>query len=132
MTRAFLDTNVLIYAFGWDARKARALDLLRAGGVISVQSLNEFANVARRKLAMSWPEVRTAIDAIRVRCPETMPLFASTHAAALALAENYKLAVFDASLVASALEAGCTTFYSEDMHDGLVVDGRLRIVNPFG
>jgi predicted nucleic acid-binding protein len=32
--------------------------------------------------------------------------------------------------VAAALDAGCSTLYSEDMQHGQVVDGRLTIFNP--
>jgi predicted nucleic acid-binding protein len=39
--------------------------------------------------------------------------------------------VFDGLVVAAALEAGCATLWSEDMQDGLVVDERLTIRNPF-
>ncbi len=47
------------------------------------------------------------------------------------LAERYCLSVYDAMIAAAALTAECDTLYSEDMHDGLVIDGRVRIVNPF-
>ena len=58
-TEAFLDTNVLLYLLSRDAAKAdRAEALVVAGGVISVQVLNEFASVASRKLEMSWAEIR--------------------------------------------------------------------------
>jgi predicted nucleic acid-binding protein len=68
MTRALVDTNVVVYAFSTDARSAAALALLAQGCDISLQSLNEFANVARRKLRMSWPDVREALAAIRTVC----------------------------------------------------------------
>jgi predicted nucleic acid-binding protein len=45
--------------------------------------------------------------------------------------ERYKLATYDAMLIASALVAECDVFWSEDMHDGLVIDGTLTIRNPF-
>lgn len=65
----FLDTNVLLYLLSADAAKAdRAEALLAAGGVISVQVLNEFANVASRKLAMTWPEIREILAAVRTTC----------------------------------------------------------------
>jgi predicted nucleic acid-binding protein len=51
--RAFFDTNVLIYSLGKDRRGRRAEQLLSQGGVVSVQVLNEFTDVARRKIRMS-------------------------------------------------------------------------------
>jgi predicted nucleic acid-binding protein len=49
----------------------------------------------------------------------------------LVLAERHYLSTWDAMIVASALHADCETLWSEDMQDGMVVDGRLRIANPF-
>jgi len=49
----------------------------------------------------------------------------------LALAERYGLSIYDAMIASSALHADCDTLWSKDMQDGIVLDGRLRIVNPF-
>ena len=54
-----------------------------------------------------------------------------THQVGRALAEKYQLSVYDAMIVSAALIAGCTTLWTEDMHDGLLVEDRLRVVNPF-
>ena len=131
MPSGFLDSNVLIYAFTTDKRAAKAQDLLQTRPTISVQGLNEFANVARRKLGMGWQEVRDAISALRLLCPTILQLDLATHDAALRIAERYGYSMFDALVVASALQANSETLWSEDMQDGMVVDGRLRIANPF-
>lgn len=128
---AFLDSNVLVYAFTTDQRAARALELLHARPTISVQGLNEFANVARRNLGMDWQEVRDAISALRVFCRTILPLDLAAHDEALRIAERYGCSIFDALVIASALQADSETLWSEDMHHGMVVDGRLRIANPF-
>jgi predicted nucleic acid-binding protein len=47
------------------------------------------------------------------------------------LVKKYDFQIFDGIIVASALEAGCDNLYSADMQHGLVVDGALRIVNPY-
>ena len=129
--REFLDTNVLVYAFSDDPRSARAEDLLAKCCASSVQALNEFANVARRKLSMDWREVRDALDAIRALLSAVTPLDLETHLAGLQLAERHRLSVYDAMMLAAALQLGCTTFWSEYLQDGLVVEGRLTIRNPF-
>jgi predicted nucleic acid-binding protein len=128
---AFVDSNVLIYAFTTDERAGKALELLHARPVISVQGLNEFANVARRKLGMDWREVRDAVSALRTFCPTIMPLDSATHDEALRIAERYGYSIFDALVVASALQANSETLWSEDMQHGIVIDGRLQIANPF-
>ena len=63
-------------------------------------------------------------------CP-VEDLTLQTHDVGGALAERYGFSIYDAMIVASALVAGCTTLWSEDMQDGLLVEGQLRIVNPF-
>ena len=131
MPGGFVDSNVLIYAFTSDPRAAAARVLLERGCVTSVQGLNEFTNVARRKLGMTWEEVREALAAIRVVCQAILPLDIETHVDALRIAERYGYTIFDALIVASALRADSDTLWSEDMQDGMVIDGRLRIVNPF-
>jgi predicted nucleic acid-binding protein len=131
MLDEFLDTNVLVYAFSTDERAAKAQQLLERGCVINVQILNEFANVARRKLKMSWTELSDALNDIRTLCPTISPITLDTHAAGLQRAQRYGLSVFDGLVVAAALEAECATLWSEDMQHGLVIDERLTILNPF-
>jgi len=129
---AFLDTNVLVYAaVGHDPRSATAQALIANGGTISVQVLNEFASIARRKLKRPWPEVVRAIADFRAALPEPRPVAIATHEAALEIAERDGVAFYDALIVASALEAGCSTLFTEDMQDGRLIAGRLTIRNPF-
>jgi predicted nucleic acid-binding protein len=130
--RVFFDTNVLIYTIGeHDARTPAAEALLSRGGLISVQVLNELASVARRKLRMSWPEITEALGAIRTLCPSPIPITAEMHDAAVRLAELHGFHIYDALIVAAALEADCGTLYTEDLQSGQVIDGRLTIHNPF-
>lgn len=130
--KAFFDTNVLIYAIGQNGpRGPRAEALLANGGLVGVQMLNEFVSVARRKLRMSWKDVTDALDAIRILCPSPVPITISTHKTALRIAEDHGYGIYDALVVAAALQAGCTTLYSEDLQDGRVFDRKLTIRNPF-
>jgi predicted nucleic acid-binding protein len=130
--RAFFDTNILVYVVGQkDERTAKAEALIAAGGVVSVQVLNEFAFVSHRKLRMSWEEVHEALAAIRVLCPSPMPLTIDTHEAGLHLASKYRFSFYDALIAAAALEADCSTLYSEDFQDGQVIERRLTVRNPF-
>jgi len=131
MPGSFFDTNVLLYLASGDAAKAgRAEELLDAGGTISVQVLNEIVNVARRKMRLSWPETRAFLSMIRGLLPAE-PLTIECHETGLRLAERYGLSVFDAMIAASALQTDCDTLWSEDMQDGMTIEKRLRIVNPF-
>ncbi|MEH2608080.1 PIN domain-containing protein [Bradyrhizobium sp. AZCC 1693] len=127
---AFFDSNVLIYAFSTDARRERALAAIAGGGVISVQVLNEFTNVLRKKQKQEWPVIEAVLHSLRFRFPEIVPLTADTHAAALGLAREHGLALNDALIVAAATGAGCDTLYSEDMQHGRAI-ADLTIRNPF-
>lgn len=129
---AFLDTNVLLYAFAKDDPRSLAAEtLLLQGCCIGVQGLNEFANVARRKLQFAWPDVERALRAIRAVCASIVPLDVDIHKAGIAIAARYHLSIYDGLMLAAARRAGCRVFWSEDMQDGLVVEDALTILNPF-
>ena len=127
----FFDTNVILYLLSSDdARADHAERELSAGGVVSVQVLNEFASVASRKLKMSITEIREVLATIRAVCA-IVPISEETHDLGLQVAERYGFSIYDAMIVAAALLAGCNTLMSEDMQDGQVLEGRLRVRNPF-
>jgi len=127
---AFFDSNILIYAFSTDARRGRALAAIAGGGIISVQVLNEFTSVLRRKQKQDWNVIEAALNSLRFRFSHIVPLTVDTHAAALGLAREHGLGFYDALIVAAAAEAGCDTLYSEDMQHGRAIAG-LTIRNPF-
>lgn len=131
MAKAFLDTNVIVYAFGDDERAKTAEMLLAQGGDLSVQVLNEFTNVARRKLGFDWKQTRDALAAIQTLARAIHPINLATHNSAITLAQRYGFSFYDSLIVASAMQARSKILYSEDMQDGLEVEGGLRIINPF-
>jgi predicted nucleic acid-binding protein len=129
--RPFFDTPILIYSISSDEpRAAMAEKLLADGGWISIQVLNEFAAVARRKLNLSWEETREALLAIRTLCESPTRLSIETHEAALEIAARYGYHLYDALILAAAIEAGCDILYTEDMQHGQSI-GPITISNPF-
>jgi predicted nucleic acid-binding protein len=131
MPASFFDTNVLLYiASGEPVKAERSEALIGAGGTISSQVLSEIANVARRKMRMSWDEAETFLFSLRGLL-SIEPVTIETHERGLALARRYGLPIYDAMIAASALSADCDTLWSEDMRDTLLIDGRLRVSNPF-
>jgi predicted nucleic acid-binding protein len=127
----FFDTNVVLYLLSAnDAKADLAEDLISRGGQVSVQVLNEVANVARRKLALSWAEVsditNAATGSLRDRAAHS-----GNASAWMQVAKRYGFSVYDSMIVASALIAGCTTLYTEDMQEGQVLEDHLTIRNPF-
>ena len=126
----FFDANVVMYLFGSDAAKAdRTEELMLAGGAVSVQVLNEVALVAIRKMRKTWPEIHEILTGIRAKCA-VVPVTVAVHERGLAYAERHNLNLYDAMIAAAAVLSGCTTLLSEDMQDGLVIDG-LTIRNPY-
>ena len=133
MASAF-DSNIVLYAMTESAgevdKAARSKALLQKGGIVSVQVLNEVAWVAFRKLSKTWPEINYALDLVRAFC-DVVPVTIEVHDEGRYIAERYQLGVFDAMILAAAYSAKCDILYSEDMHDGLVVNEKLRVCNPF-
>jgi len=128
---AFFDSNILLYLVGSDDRRADHVEtLIAAGGTISVQVLNEVAHVARRKMNLPWEDANAILMRFRTIF-DVVPLTVEVHANGLRLAERYKLSVYDSMILAAAIQSGCDEVLSEDMHDGLRVDGKLTIRNPF-
>jgi len=130
MSAEFADTNIMLYLLDNGPKADRAEAILGQGPRISVQVLNEAAVNCHRKAGLDWEETAAFLAGIRALCP-VEDLTLQTHEVGRALAERYNFAIYDAMIVASALIAGCTTLWTEDMHDGLLVEGQLRLANPF-
>jgi predicted nucleic acid-binding protein len=127
---AFFDTNILVYAQQVGEKADRARALLAGGGKLSVQVLNEFTAVSRRKQNKEWREIGEAISDLLALVDPPLALTLDLHAAARALAEEHRLSFYDALIVVSAIEAGCHVLYSEDMQHGRTFGG-LAVANPF-
>jgi predicted nucleic acid-binding protein len=126
----FADTNIAVYAFQTGPKAERALAVL-AGAVLSVQVLNEFANVCIRKLGYDRQTLEMLISELRSQAAAIESITETTHDLAREIAFRYELSFYDSALIAAALLADCDTIYSEDMQHGLVIEGRLTIENPF-
>jgi predicted nucleic acid-binding protein len=131
MPGRFLDSNIVLYLASEDLLKAeRAQELVAEGGTISVQVLNEIANISRRKMGLSWAETRNFLLMIRGLL-KVEPITIEIHDVGISLAERYQLSVYDSMIVSAALSAECDMLLSEDLQNGLLINGRLRVLNPF-
>ena len=135
--KVFLDTNVLIYWVAAGQRADQVEQLLAGNAVISVQVLNEFANVLRKKQNIPLPTIMELVGTLLQTC-EVCDLTVRIHRAALELAGRYKIGIYDANILAAAGESGCAVVYSEAMQRGISIkmpktlnDGALSIKNPF-
>lgn len=130
-----LDTNVLVYAVdpaeGWKHDVATAIVdcSIERACILTVQALAEFVAVATRR------GMRSRIDAV-AQARDWLRVFPTVAADANALDVAYtavqeeRFGLFDALLLATARQAGCTIALSEDMHDGARLDG-IVVRNPF-
>lgn len=130
MPGGFFDTNVILYLLDDGPKAPQAEALIAQGGTISVQVLNEALVNCLRKARMDMAEASEFLHGVRQLC-EIRDLSLRTHDVGLALQQRYGFSVYDSMIVAAALIAGCDTLWTEDMHDGLLVEGQLRIRNPF-
>ena len=132
MTNIALDTNILIYSHDTaDLRKQDiARDLILKSPVVSAQVVSEYINVLRR--IMQIPK-----DKLLALCAKTLentkiyPINIAVIKMAEQLVTRYDLQLFDSIIVASSIEAGCEVLYSEDMQHNLLIEQKLRIINPF-
>ena len=135
--KAFIDTNVLIYWLDEGVRADQVEALLADDAVISVQVLNEFANVLRKKRNAAISLIQQLVGVLLETCAVS-DLTVRIHLGAIELVQRYGFSVYDANILAAAAEMGCAVVYSEDMQHGMSVKmpkslggGALSIKNPF-
>ena len=133
--KIFIDTNVLIYAFSEDElnKQQVALNLIDAvacDAIISNQVINELANVFLKKFKLPIEQVEDALLELDSLL-NIVSFDISTQIKALRLKQRYNLQYFDSLIIATALENKCNILYSEDMQHELIIDNRLKIINPF-
>ena len=133
-SRAFFETNILAYLYSntEPEKKARAKHILEYTSevFISTQVVNELINVLLRKSKLSHVCIKGIVQEVATSAIITR-VDMQTILYALDIAQATKYGYFDSLMIASALMSDCIAFYSEDMHDGQVIEQRLRIVNPF-
>lgn len=129
--RAFIDSNVVVYAFSTDRRASVALTLLDTAAAIGVQTLNEFVYASRRRGGREWAEIEQHLARLRRLFPAPVPVDLAVHEAGIRVAREHRLQLWDGMIVGAALVSGCDVLWSEDMHHGLVIEDQLRILNPF-
>jgi predicted nucleic acid-binding protein len=127
-----LDTNVLVYCHSNTEHDKRetATGLFALEPVISTQVLLEYFNVIKRSLKLPKDKVMD-VCLQNIEMCILHPVSLTTLKSARKLITRYDFQLFDSIVVASALEANCHILYSEDMHHGLLVENRMKIINPF-
>lgn len=127
----FLDSNIVLYSLGDDeAKRTIAQSLLETRPWISTQVISECSHVLRRKQAMKPSGVAAILETLllAVRYIEVNLVDVRQ---AWSLAQRYGFSHYDSLIVATALKARCTTLYTEDLQHDQLIDGQLRLCNPF-
>ena len=131
--KVFLDTNILIYSYTSTEpdkqAKARVIANLPSA-IISTQVLKEFANIVHRKFELDWTSIHAALTEIEGNFNIHLNT-STTIKKACHIAQRYHFFFYDSLIIAAALEANCTTLYSEDMQHEQIIEERLTVRNPF-
>ena len=127
-----LDTNILVYCHSNDEpnKQKIAMDLFNEKPVVSTQVLSEYINVTKRKLKLPKEEIMD-VCLQNIEMCTLQPVSFATLKSARSLMSKYDFQLFDSIVIASALEANCEILFSEDLHHGLLVENRMKLVNPF-
>jgi predicted nucleic acid-binding protein len=131
--KAFVDTNILVYAHtDLDPRKQSLAQkiILENDTWVSTQVLQELANVLSKKFGRTWTEIENVL--INVSEAHTIHTNSeSTIVEACRLAGAYRYSFYDSVILSASIECGCRTLFSEDLASGQIIDNKIRIVNPF-
>lgn len=136
--KCFLDTNIIVYLFDtsepdkrWKAKKLFAKLQKNKRGYISAQVVNEFIVITSQKITHPLPLDRVEGKLLFLQGTlHISPLYFETSRKAIEIRRRYRYSYWDSLIIASALESNCSILYSEDMHHGQVIEGKLTIHNP--
>ncbi len=136
--KAFLDTNIIVYLFNKSEKQKQATikkfiaeQIHQSKIYISIQVINEFINVTYKKITFTSPlsKLKEIIELLN-ELFFIAPLNYKTTINALDLSGKYKLSFWDSLIISTAIENDCNILYSEDMQNGLIIDNKLKIINP--
>ncbi len=133
--KVFLDTNILIYSYSEDEKEKQevALNILEQYPdqiIISKQVINELTNILFKKFRISFEDIENTILEID-SVLQIVDFHLTTQIKAIRLKNKYNLQFYDALIVATAIENGCTILFTEDMHHEQMIEDKLKIINPF-
>ncbi|NLO49614.1 MAG: PIN domain-containing protein [Bacteroidales bacterium] len=133
--KVFIDTNIWVYARveGTDLEKhKKAISFLRNLSnrvIISTQVINKFYSALSKNM-IAEAKIQSAIEQI-LPDVELNKLSLNTIRKSWEIKLKYQLSIYDSLIIASALEADCKILYTEDLQHNQLIEGKLRIINPF-
>jgi predicted nucleic acid-binding protein len=124
--KTFLDSNILIYLVSSDeSKKEKSTILLNPRFYISTQVVAENINVCLRKFKLTKDKAYNHGNFLLSKF-NLITIEKSFFPIAFQLSKKYQFSFWDSLIVATALQSDCSLLYSEDMHDGLIVEDKLR------
>jgi predicted nucleic acid-binding protein len=129
--KIFVDSNIFLYLFSNDIEKKRiSLKILNSYPFISTQVVNENINICIKKFKLSKDKAFRHGMNLLSKC-NVIIINDNTIRVAMEVSTKYKFSYFDSLIIASSIECGCNTLFSEDLHHGQLVEKSLKIINPF-
>ena len=131
--KIFIDTNILLYAYSTEKNKQEiAQNIINTNNniYISKQVINETINILIKKFKLNIKDIINVVKELEKEFI-ILDFDIQTQLNTLKLTQNYNLQFYDALIVSTALKNSCTILYSEDMQDKLVIEKKLKIINPF-
>ena len=131
--KIFIDTNILLYAYSTEKNKQEiAQNIINTNNNIHIskQVINETINILIKKFKLNIKDIINVVKELEKEFI-ILDFDIQTQLNALKLKQNYNLQFYDALIVSTALKNSCTILYSEDMQDKLVIEKKLKIINPF-
>jgi len=129
--RVFLDSNILIYSI--DKFKSESVESIFKSEnniYISTQVINEFINVCIKKQLLEINNISQSVK----KFIETFNLVIITETtiySASELKEKYRYSFYDSLIISSAIENECSVLYAEDLKNSQLIEGKIKILNPF-
>lgn len=133
-TTCFIDTNIWLYAFietDDTTKSATARTLIQESEpIVSIQVINEVCVNLLRRANFTEEQVSRLVESFYEKY-RVIELTKSVLLMASQLRQRYSLSFWDSTIVATALSAGVSVLYSEDMQPGLTIEEQLQVHNPF-
>ncbi len=131
----FIDSNVWLYSLfispDDDDKQRQAAEIIDpCEPLISYQVIQEVLANVIRKLKPSQQKLHEILQGLLEDCT-IIPITTELIQQALTLMDRYQVSFWDSLIISTALAGRATILYSEDMHDGLVIENQLTIKNPF-
>lgn len=132
--RTFIDTNIWIYLYANDKKSSNVKQIIESNfnnTVISTQVLNELYNVIANKLKLTSKENTKIILENLIKNFYVSMVDTDVILKAVDISVKYQFSYFDSLMISSAISENCTQLYSEDLHNGQIIENSLQLINPF-